>query len=81
MCLPGGRLGRPYWADDLSFDIARHVRAVKLAPPGGEDQLMRTVEDLRGLAAVGGQCFVVGEHLRRQPDFAAATRMLLGEGA
>ena len=41
---------------------------------------MRTNADLQRLAAVGAQCFLVGEHLMRQPDITAATRALLGHG-
>ncbi|MBN8874616.1 MAG: indole-3-glycerol phosphate synthase TrpC [Rhodospirillales bacterium] len=39
---------------------------------------IRTTDDLRRLAAVGSQCYLVGESLMRQPDVTAATRALLG---
>jgi indole-3-glycerol phosphate synthase len=42
---------------------------------------IRTTEDLRRLAAVGAQGYLVGESLMRQPDVTAATRALLGETA
>jgi diacylglycerol O-acyltransferase len=32
-------LGDAHWADDASFDIARHIHAVTLAPPGGPGEL------------------------------------------
>jgi WS/DGAT/MGAT family acyltransferase len=31
--------GRPRWVDDPTFNIAYHVRATALPPPGGEEQL------------------------------------------
>jgi indole-3-glycerol phosphate synthase len=39
---------------------------------------IRTTDDLRRLAAVGPQAYLIGESLMRQADVAAATRELLG---
>ncbi|MGD2043868.1 MAG: wax ester/triacylglycerol synthase family O-acyltransferase [Acidimicrobiia bacterium] len=39
--------GQPYWADDPSFDIARHVRVRTLPKPGDESQLLEACEQLR----------------------------------
>jgi diacylglycerol O-acyltransferase / wax synthase len=36
---PALGLGDPHWADDPSFDIARHVHAITLAPPAGPGEL------------------------------------------
>lgn len=44
---PGFGLGRPYWADDPSFDITRHVRAQDLPKPGDDNQLVEVCERLR----------------------------------
>ncbi len=44
---PGFGLGWPYWADDPSFDIARHVRFHQLSAPGNEAQLLEACEMLR----------------------------------
>lgn len=44
---PGLGLGWPYWADDPSFDIARHVRVHELPAPGTEAQLLEGCETLR----------------------------------
>lgn len=44
---PGFGQGRPYWADDPSFDITRHVRVQDLSEPGNERQLLEVCENLR----------------------------------
>jgi WS/DGAT/MGAT family acyltransferase len=36
--------GAPLWVDDPQFSITRHVYAVRLAPPGDQATLLRTVE-------------------------------------
>src|SRR4051794_26658949 len=36
---PVAALGRPVWADDPGFDIARHVRHEVLDDPGGDQEL------------------------------------------
>jgi WS/DGAT/MGAT family acyltransferase len=43
---PGAFAGRPFWVDDPSFRIDRHVAHVQLPPPGGEDSLLLLAEDL-----------------------------------
>jgi diacylglycerol O-acyltransferase len=43
---PLGRVARPRWVDDSSFDIGRHVNVVSVPSPGTESQLLALVEDL-----------------------------------
>jgi WS/DGAT/MGAT family acyltransferase len=44
---PRRGLGPPLWADDPAFDLDRHVLELPLPAPGGEDELLRVVEQLR----------------------------------
>src|SRR5512132_3229583 len=38
--------GLPLWVDDLTFDLANHVRAGQVAPPGGEHELLALCDRL-----------------------------------
>lgn len=64
----------------LTVDIATTEKLAPLAPKDarivGESGL-GSRRDLDRLAAVGVRCFLVGESLMREPDVAAATRILL----
>ncbi|HEX5013890.1 MAG TPA: wax ester/triacylglycerol synthase domain-containing protein [Candidatus Limnocylindrales bacterium] len=44
---PGRGLGAPFWTDARAFDVRDHVLAVRIPYPGGEAELLATVEDLR----------------------------------
>jgi indole-3-glycerol phosphate synthase len=65
----------------LRTDLATGERLIPLIPadrvPVAESGL-RTPSDVARMAAAGANCILVGEHLMRQPDVAAATRELLG---
>jgi len=53
-----------------------------VAPPGAtiiSESGIRTAEDVRRLRAAGVHALLVGEHLLKQPDPAAAVRALLGD--
>lgn len=64
----------------LKTDLATGERLIPTIPadrvPVAESGL-RTPADVRRMAAAGANCVLVGEHLMRQPDVAAATRELL----
>jgi indole-3-glycerol phosphate synthase len=64
----------------LVTDLAVSEELIPLIPadriPVGESGI-RTPDDVRRLAAVGARCLLVGEHLLRQPDVAAAARDLI----
>jgi indole-3-glycerol phosphate synthase len=68
---------------DLKTLVTDLATTEELAPQVPPDRFLiaesgiRTNQDLRRLAAVGVQCFLVGESLMRQADVAAATRSLL----
>jgi len=67
----------------LATDLATTEELAPLVPPDRfliAESGIRTNGDLRRLASVGTQCFLVGESLMRQADVTAATRALLGEG-
>jgi indole-3-glycerol phosphate synthase len=67
----------------LVTDLAVTEELAPLVPPDRfliSESGIRDTDDLRRLAAVGPNCYLVGESLVRQTDVAAAVRTLLGDG-
>jgi indole-3-glycerol phosphate synthase len=68
----------------LKIDLAVTEELAPLVPPDRfliAESGIRNTDDLRRLAAVGPNCYLVGESLMRQRDVAAAVRALLGDRA
>jgi indole-3-glycerol phosphate synthase len=68
----------------LKIDLAVTEELAPLVPPDRfliAESGIRNTDDLRRLAAVGPNCYLVGESLMRQRDVAAAVRALLGDPA
>ncbi len=66
----------------LKTDLATTEELAPLVPPDRflvAESGIRDTADLRRLAAVGPNCYLVGESLMRQDDVAAAVRTLLGD--
>jgi indole-3-glycerol phosphate synthase len=66
----------------LSTDLAVTEELAPLVPPDRfliSESGIRNTEDLRRLAAVGPNCYLVGESLMRQANVANAVRELLGD--
>jgi indole-3-glycerol phosphate synthase len=68
----------------LKTDLATTEELAPQVPPDRflvAESGIRNTADLRRLAAVGPQCYLVGESLMRQDDVTAAVRDLLGDNA
>jgi indole-3-glycerol phosphate synthase len=67
----------------LKTDLATTEELAPLVPPDRflvAESGIRNTDDLRRLAAVGPQCYLVGESLMRQDNVTEAVRELLGDG-
>lgn len=67
----------------LRTDLGVTEELAPLVPPDRfliAESGIRNAEDLRRLAAVGPNCYLVGESLMRRSDVTAAVRELLGDG-
>lgn len=67
----------------LTTDLAVTEELAPLVPPDRfliSESGIRNTDDLRRLAAVGPNCYLVGESLMRQEDVTQAVRELLGDG-
>lgn len=67
----------------LVTDLATTEELAPLVPPDRfliAESGIRNTADLRRLAAVGPNCYLVGESLMRQTDIKAAVQELLGDG-
>jgi indole-3-glycerol phosphate synthase len=68
----------------LKTDLATTEALAPLVPPDRflvAESGIRDTDDLRRLAAVGPNCYLVGESLMRQTDVTEAVRALLGDSA
>lgn len=66
----------------LKTDLATTEELAPLVPPDRflvAESGIRNTDDLRRLAAVGPNCYLVGESLMRQADVTAAVQALLGD--
>lgn len=79
--LPGGMIGiNNRNLKTLQTDLATTPRLAKLVPPERllvSESGLRNHADLRHMAEHGIGCFLVGEHLLKQPDLYAATQQLI----
>ena len=64
----------------LKTDLATTASLARLAPPDRllvSESGLKSHDDLCAMAKHAARCFLVGEHLLKQPDLTAATRALL----
>lgn len=82
LALPGGMIGiNNRNLKDLKTDLAVTGRLARRVPAGRlvvSESGLKGNDDLRAMAGHGVRCFLVGEHLLKEDDLAAATRAMLG---